>query len=227
MHISLSPDEIVFWQWGFVSINATLVFTWMIMLLLGVGAWLVTRKLSSDTKLSHWQNLLEVLVVNLRDQIQQTSGQNPDRYLPFIGTLFIFIATSNLLEIVPGYHPPTASLSTTAALAICVFFAVPVFSISEQGIWKYLHHYLEPNPILFPFYIISELSRTLALAVRLFGNVMSDGMIAAILISIAPFFFPAIMQALGLLTGLIQAYIFAILAVVYIGSAKDEDYGAK
>ncbi len=227
MHISLTPDEIVFWQWGFVSINATLVFTWAIVLLLGVGAWLVTRKLSSDTKLSHWQNLLEVLVVNLRDQIQQTSGQNPDRYLPFIGTLFIFIATSNLLAIVPGYHPPTASLSTTAALAICVFFAVPVFSIRQQGIWHYIHHYLEPNPILFPFYIISELSRTLALAVRLFGNVMSDGMIAAILISIAPFFFPAIMQALGLLTGLIQAYIFAILAVVYIGSARDEDYGSK
>jgi F-type H+-transporting ATPase subunit a len=227
MHISLSPDEIVFWQWRFVSINATLVFTWMIMLLLGIGAWLVTRKLSTDTQISHWQNLLEVLVANLRDQIQQTSGQNPDRYLPFIGTLFIFIATSNLLVIFPGYHPPTASLSTTTALAICVFFAVPVFSISEQGIWKYLHHYLEPNPILFPFYIISELSRTLALAVRLFGNVMSDGMIAAILISIAPFFFPAIMQALGLLTGLIQAYIFAVLAVVYIGSAKDEDYGSK
>ena len=220
MHISL-------WQWRFVSINATLVFTWMIMLVLGVGAWLVTRKLSTDTQLSHWQNLLEVLVANLRDQIQQTSGQNPDRYLPFIGTLFVFIATSNLLAIVPGYHPPTASLSTTAALAICVFFAVPIFNISEQGIWKYLHHYLEPNSILFPFYIISELSRTLALAVRLFGNVMSDGMIAAILISIAPFFFPAIMQALGLLTGLIQAYIFAILAVVYIGSARDEDYGSK
>lgn len=225
MHIS--PDEIVFWQWGFVTINATLIFTWMIMLLLGVGAWLVTRKLSTDPQLSHWQNLLEVLVVNLHDQIQQTSGQNPERYLPFVGTLFVFIATSNLLAIVPGYHPPTASLSTTAALAVCVFFSVPVFSISQQGIWKYLRHYIEPNPILLPFYVISELSRTLALAVRLFGNVMSEGMIGAILISIAPFFFPAIMQALGLLTGLIQAYIFAILAVVYIGSASNEDYGSK
>jgi F-type H+-transporting ATPase subunit a len=225
MHIS--PDQIVFWQWRFVSINATLVFTWMIMILLGIGSYLITRKLSTDTRLSHWQNLLEVLVVNLRDQIQQTSGQNPDRYLPFIGTLFVFIATCNLLAIVPGYHAPTASLSTTAALATCVFFAVPIFGIRDQGIWKYLHHYLEPTPILFPFYIISELSRTLALAVRLFGNVMSEGMIAAILISIAPFFFPAIMQALGLLTGLIQAYIFAILALVYIGSTNNEDYGSK
>ena len=134
--MNISPDQIVFGHWGFVTINATLVFTWMIMLVLGIGAWLVTRKLSTDTQLSHWQNLLEVLVVNLRDQIQQTSGQNPDRYLPFVGTLFVFIATSNLLAIVPGYQPPTASLSTTAALAICVFFSVPVFGISQQGIWK-------------------------------------------------------------------------------------------
>jgi len=199
----------------------------MIVLLLGMGAWLVTRKLSTDPQLSHWQNLLEVLVVSLREQIQQTSGQNPDRYLPFVGTLFIFIATSNLLAIVPGYHPPTGSLSTTAALAVSVFFAVPVFGIRQQGIWKYLRHYLEPSPILLPFHIISELSRTLALAVRLFGNVMSEGMIGAILISIAPFFFPIIMQALGLLTGLIQAYIFAILAVVYIGSASNENHGSE
>ncbi|HBK99684.1 MAG TPA: F0F1 ATP synthase subunit A [Microcoleaceae bacterium UBA10368] len=225
MHIS--SDAIVYWQWEFVTINATLVFTWMIMLLLGIGAWLVTRKLSTDPQLSHWQNLLEVLVVSLREQIQQTSGQNPDRYLPFVGTLFIFIATSNLLAIVPGYHPPTGSLSTTAALAVSVFFAVPVFGIRQQGIWKYLRHYLEPSPILLPFHIISELSRTLALAVRLFGNVMSEGMIGAILISIAPFFFPIIMQALGLLTGLIQAYIFAILAVVYIGSASNENHGSE
>ncbi|MGB8686269.1 MAG: F0F1 ATP synthase subunit A [Microcoleus sp.] len=225
MHIS--SDAIVYWQWEFVTINATLVFTWMIMLLLGMGAWLVTRKLSTDPQLSHWQNLLEVLVVSLREQIQQTSGQNPDRYLPFVGTLFIFIATSNLLAIVPGYHPPTGSLSTTAALAVSVFFAVPVFGIRQQGIWKYLRHYLEPSPILLPFHIISELSRTLALAVRLFGNVMSEGMIGAILISIAPFFFPIIMQALGLLTGLIQAYIFAILAVVYIGSASNENHGSE
>ena len=220
MHIS--SDQIIYWQWEFVTINATLVFTWMIILLLGIGSWLVTRHLSTDPQLSHWQNLLEVLVVGLRDQIQQTSGQNPDRYLPFVGPLFIFIATSNLLAIVPAYHPPTGSLSTTAALAISVFFAVPIFGIRQQGIWKYLRHYLEPSPFLLPFHIISEFSRTLALAVRLFGNVMSEGMIGAILISIAPFFFPVIMQALGLLTGLIQAYIFAILAVVYIGSTNHE-----
>lgn len=220
MHIS--PDEIVYWQWEFVTINATLVFTWAIVLLLGFGAWLVTRNLSTDPQLSRWQNLLEVLVVSLREQIQETSGQNPDRYLPFVGTLFIFIATSNLLSIVPAYHPPTGSLSTTAALAVSVFFAVPIFGIRQQGICKYFRHYLEPSPILLPLHVVSEFSQTLALAVRLFGNVMSEGLIGAILLSIAPIFFPIIMQALGLLTGLIQAYVFAILAVVYIGSASHE-----
>ncbi len=219
MHIS--PDTIIFWQSGSFVLSATLVFTWVIILLLGLGSWLITRNLSTGTQISHWQNLLEVLVSQVREQIQQTSGQNPDRYLPFVGTLFIFIATSNLLEIVPGYHPPTSSLSTTAALAVCVFFAVPIFGIWQEGLWRYLKHYFEPTPIMFPFHLISEFSRTLALAVRLFGNVISEGMIVAILLSIAPLFFPIVMQALGLLTGLIQAYIFAILAIVYIASATE------
>jgi F-type H+-transporting ATPase subunit a len=141
--------------------------------------------------------------------------------LPFIGTLFIFIAASNLLEIIPGYHPPTASLSTTAALAICVFWAVPFYGIRQSGLKKYLKHYLQPHPLMLPFHVIGELSRTLSLAIRLFGNVMSDVMIVAILLSIAPLFFPIIMQVLELLTGLIQAYIFAILAMVYIASATE------
>jgi len=216
--MELSPDSIVFWQWGFVTLNATLVFTWAIILFLGICSWLITRQLSADVEITHWQSSLEILVSNVREQIRQTSGQDPDIYLPFIGTLFIFIATSNILSIVPFYQPPTGSLSTTSALAICVFFAVPFYGIRQQGIGKYLLTYLQPNPVMLPFHIISELSRTLALAVRLFGNVMSAGMIAGLLLSIAPFFFPAIMQLLGLLTGVIQAYIFAILALVYIGA---------
>lgn len=217
MHIS--PDTIIIWQWGSFVLSATVLFTWVTMVLLGIGSWLVTRHLSTGIHLSRWQNLLEVLVSNLRSQIQETSGQNPDPYLPFIGTLFIFIAVSNVLEIVPSYHPPTSSLSTTAALAICVFFAVPIYGIRQEGLIGYFRHYFQPTPFMFPFHIISELSRTLALAVRLFGNVMSEGMIVAILLLIAPLFFPILMQALGLLTGLIQAYIFATLAMVYIASA--------
>ncbi len=221
--MNLSPDAIVFWQWRFITINATLVYTWGILLLLGISSWLITRNLSNNIEISHWQNFLEVLVSNIREQIRETSGQNPDLYLPFIGTLFIFIATSNILAITPFFDPPTGSLSTTAALAVCVFFAVPFYGIRQQGILAYLRQYLKPNPIMLPFHIISEFSRTLALAVRLFGNVMSGGMIAALLLAIAPFFFPAIMQLLGLLTGVIQAYIFAILALVYIGSATRSD----
>jgi len=191
------------------------------MLLLGIGSWLVTRHLSTGIHLSRWQNLLEVLVSGLRDQIQQVSGQKTDRYLPFIGTLFIFIATSDFLEIVPGFRPPTSSLSTTAALAVCVFLAVPLFGVQQQGILGYLKHYFEPTPIMFPFLLISEFSRTLALAIRLFGNVMSSGMIVTILLSIAPLFFSIVMQALSLLMGAIQAYIFAILAIVYIASGME------
>ena len=216
--MNLSPDTLIFWQSGSFVLSATLLFTWIVMLLLGIGSWLLTRHLSTGIHLSRWQNLLEVLVSGLRDQIQQVSGQKTDRYLPFIGTLFIFIATSDFLEIVPGFRPPTSSLSTTAALAMCVFFAVPLFGIQQEGILGYLKHYFEPTPIMFPFLLISEFSRTLALAVRLFGNVMSGGMIVTILLSIAPLFFPIVMQALSLLMGIIQAYIFAILAIVYIAS---------
>jgi F-type H+-transporting ATPase subunit a len=139
--------------------------------------------------------------------------------MAFIGTLFIFIAVSNLLGVIPGFRPPTGSLSTTAALAICVFFAVPVFGIASRGLGGYLKQYLQPTPFMLPFNIIGEFSRTLALAVRLFGNVMSGTMLVAILLAIIPFVFPIIMQAFGMLTGFIQAYIFAVLAMVYIASA--------
>lgn len=214
----ISPDAIVFFQWGPVSLNATIVFTWFVMALMVLGSWLVTRRLSAETRLSRWQNLLEVLVAGIRDEIREISGQAPARYLPFVGTLFLFVAVSNLLSIVPGYEPPTGSLSTTAALAACVFVAVPLYGISQKG-FSYFAQYVRPSVFMLPFNIMGELSRTLALAVRLFGNVMSGTMIVAILLAITPLVFPIVMQALGLLTGLIQAYIFAILAMVYIAAA--------
>jgi F-type H+-transporting ATPase subunit a len=217
--MEISPDNPVYWQSGFFKLNATIVFTWLVMLLLVIGSWLVTRNLSTGTRLSRWQNMLEVIIAAVRDQIEEISQQKAAPYLAFIGTLFIFIAVSNILAVVPGYQAPTASLSTTAALAICVFVAVPIYGIARQGTRGYLRQYLEPSPIMLPFNLIGELSRTLALAVRLFGNVMSGTMIAGILLSITPLFFPVVMQALGLLTGLIQAYIFAVLAMVYIASA--------
>jgi F-type H+-transporting ATPase subunit a len=217
--MTISPDSIVYWQWGWFTLNATLVYTWVVMLLLVGGSYLITRRLSTGPKLSRWQNFLEVLVSGMNDQIRQVSRQEPGRYLPFVGTLFVFIVTCNLLTIVPGYHPPTASLSTTTALAICVFIAVPLYGIAHQGLGGYLKHYIQPTIIMLPFNIIGEFSRTLALAIRLYGNIMSGMVIAGILLSLAPFFFPILMQLLGLLTGMIQAYIFAVLAMVYIASA--------
>ena len=163
----------------------------------------------------------------MRDQIKEVGLNKPAKYIGFIGTMFLFIAVSNLCTILPWYEPPTGSLSTTAALAICVFIAVPVFGIAESGIKGYLESYLQPSFIMLPFNIISELSRTLALAVRLFGNIMSGGLIITILLSIAPFFFPVVMSALGMLTGMVQAYIFAILATVYITAATTENKSKK
>jgi F-type H+-transporting ATPase subunit a len=215
----ISPDEIVIWQWGPVKLNATILFTWIVMALLVSVSWLVTRNLKTDAAISRGQNVLETIVLLVRDQIRAVAQHNPDRYIPFVGTLFIFIATCTVLSIVPGFRPPTGSLSTTTALAVCVFIAVPLFGISQQGLRGYLRQYLQPSPFMLPFNIIGEFSRTLALAVRLFGNVMSGTMIAGILLMILPLFFPIVMEAFSLLTGLIQAYIFAILAMVYIASA--------
>ncbi|MDH3598053.1 MAG: F0F1 ATP synthase subunit A [Candidatus Tectomicrobia bacterium] len=217
--MTTSPDHIVIWQWGAASLNATIVWTWVVMALLVIGSWLVTRNLSTTTRLSRWQNLLEVVVSAMRKQIREVGQQEPAPYLAFVGTLFIFIAISNLLAIVPGYLPPTGSLSTTAALALCVFVAVPLYGITRQGLLGYLKNYIQPSVFMLPFNIVGELSRTLALAVRLYGNIMSGMVIGAILLSIVPLFFPILMQALGLLTGMIQAYIFAVLAMVYIASA--------
>jgi len=162
---------------------------------------------------------LFIVVTAIEKQIEDVGLRNPKTYVGFLGTLFLFVAVASLCTIIPGYEPPTGSLSTTAALALCVFVAVPLFGIKDQGLGGYLKSYAKPTVIMLPFNIISELSRTLALAVRLFGNMMSGVMIIGILLTITPFIFPIVMTALGLLTGMVQAYIFSILAAVYIAAA--------
>ena len=179
----------------------------------------ITRNLSTDRTLSRWQNLLEVIVGAIRSEIREVVKEGGDTYFPFIGTLFLFILFSNLFTFIPGYVAPTSSLTTTSALAIVVFFAVPIFGIAKQGVIEYLKEYFRPTFIFFPFHIMGEFSRTLALAVRLFGNLMSHEKVIAILLTVTPLFFPVVMQALGLLIGIIQAYIFAVLTMVYIASA--------
>ena len=215
----LSSDAVVLWQYAWLHVNLTIVTTWGLMAVLSGGAWLITRHLSTDVTISRWQHVLEVVVLGIEQQIQEVGLNQARRYLPFIGTLFVFIVVANLCAIIPGYEPPTGSLSTTTALALCVLIAAPLFGIREQGIQGYLRSYLQPTPLMLPFNIISELSRTLALAIRLFGNVMSGGMIIAILLTITPLIFPVLMNVLHLLTGVVQAYIFSILATVYIAAA--------
>jgi F-type H+-transporting ATPase subunit a len=209
----------IFWQDGFLKLNATIVFTWGLMLVLTIGSILITRKLSTELKRSRWQNLMEIIVTGIEKQIEDVGLHDPRKYVGFLGTLFLFVALASLCTIIPGFEPPTASLSTTAALALCVFVAVPLFGIEDQGMGGYLKSYVEPTLIMLPFNIISELSRTLALAIRLFGNMMSGAMIIGILLTITPFIFPIVMTVLGLLTGMVQAYIFSILATVYIAAA--------
>ncbi|CAN5541203.1 F0F1 ATP synthase subunit A [soil metagenome] len=217
--MKLSPDQTIFWQHGFITLNLTIVTTWALMVVLIIAARLVTRKLKTDITISRWQCVLEMIVTGINKQIKDVGLNNPEQYIGFIGTLFLFIGAANLCIIFPGYTPPTASLSTTTAMALCVFIAVPFFGIEKSGLGGYLKSYLKPTFIMLPFNLISEVSRTLALAVRLFGNIMSGGMIVAILLSISPFIFPVVMNALGLLTGMVQAYIFSILATVYITAA--------
>ena len=217
--MNITPDTIIIFQWNSIQINATIFYTWVVMVLLIFISWLATKNLTIGPKISRWQNFLEVIVGYIRQQVREITQQNPDPFIPFLGTLFLFISISNLLAIIPGYHPPTGSLSTTSALAICVFFAIPIFGISKKGGLAYFKHYLEPSIFMAPFNVIGDFSRTLALAVRLFGNVMSGTLIVGVLLIITPLFVPIVMQVLGLLIGQIQAYIFTVLATVYIASA--------
>jgi F-type H+-transporting ATPase subunit a len=215
----LSPDEIIFWKYGFLKLNATIVNTWLLMLVMATGAMIITFRLSTSLQRSRFQNFLEIFVTGIENQIKEIGLSQPRLYLTFLATLFLFVSAASLCTIIPGFEPPTGSLSTTMALSFCVLVAVPFFGIKEKGIGNYLKSYMEPTVIMLPFNIIGEISRTVALAVRLFGNMMSGGLIVGILLTIVPFIFPIIMTVLGLLTGMVQAYIFSVLAAVYIAAA--------
>lgn len=221
--LNITPDLAVYWQSGFFKLNATIVMTWVVMAILVIGSYLITRRLSSSTRVSRWQNLLETLVTGVRGQIEAVAEQDPTPYLPFVGTLFIFILFANIMAPIPIYESPTGSLSLTAGLAILVFLAVPYFGIKKRGI-HYFGSYVKPAFFMAPLHIISEVSRTISLAVRLFGNVMSETMVVGVLLSIVPFIVPMVMEVLGLLTGTIQAYIFATLTTVFIAAATSGEH---
>ena len=229
--MQITPDTVILFTLpggplGALPISATIFNSWIVMAILVIGGRIATLRLGPATPTSRWRLAIELFVEMIRNQIRAIGGGNPARYLPFIGTLFLFTLFSNLLGIVPGFMSPTGSLSTTVALALCVLVAVPVYGIADAGVLAYLRRYIRPTPLMAPFNVIGEVSRTIALAVRLYGNVMSGTVVAAILLSIVPFFFPIVLRLLGLLTGVIQAYIFAVLAMVYIVSASGQEPGA-
>ncbi len=216
--MEITPDNIIFWQYGFFKLNATIVFSWLVMAILVIVSWLVTRRLTVGPDISRWQSTLESIVSFMYGQISDIARQHAREILPFAGTLFLFISLSNFLVIVPKYHPPTGSLSTTAGLALCVFIASPVYGIAYSSVSGYFRHFVTPTWFMLPFKVLSEISRTIALAIRLFGNVMSGTMAGAILLLIVPLIAPVAMHALELLIGQVQAFIFAVLATVYVAS---------
>lgn len=217
--MQFTPDDIVIFTLVKWDVSSTIVNTWIVMALLVGISMVITRNLRADVPPNRWRTALEVIVKLIQSQIEEITQNSARHVMYFAGTLFLFIALSNLLLVIPGFLPPTSSLSTTVALALSVLVAVPVFGIASGGVGHYLRSFIEPSAIMLPFNIIGEFSRGISLAIRLYGNVMSGAVIAAILLTVAPFFFPVVMDMLGLLTGLIQAYIFAILATVYISSA--------
>lgn len=217
--MEISPDESIIWQYGYLKVNLTILVTWVLMLFLVLGSFLLTRKFQKQGVYSRFYVTVEIIITFIVNQLKDIGVTSPQTYLPFIGTLFLFLSLSAILTIFPGYIPPTSSLSTTAAFAICVFVAVPLFGIRDQGVYGYLKTYFKPTPWMFPINVAGDFSRTLALAIRLFGNMMSGTMVLAITLGIAPLIFPVFLELLGLITGLVQAYIFTILSIVYIAAA--------
>jgi F-type H+-transporting ATPase subunit a len=210
----LSPD--ILFQIGPVPISRAVMTTWVIMALLAAGLAAAFRLVRSGGALA---TALEILVTTLADQIEDILGRDPRPFLPLLGSLFIFIVLANLAAVLPGATPPTGHIETPAALALIVFLSVHYFGIRAKGLREYLRHYLEPNPFLLPLNVLSELTRTFSLMIRLFGNMMSHEFVIAIVVLLAGLLLPIPFLLLGVLIGIIQAYIFTVLATVYIGAA--------
>jgi F-type H+-transporting ATPase subunit a len=217
---------------GPLHVGATVIGTWLVMALLAGLSWLGTRRLSAGAP-SRVQATLEGTVLALHQAIEDAAPGHARRLLPFVGTLWLFIGAANLLGLIPGLNSPTGDLSLTLALALLVFFAVHWYGVQIEGPRAYLRHYLEPNPVLLPFHVLGEITRTLALAIRLFGNMMSLELAALLVLLVAGFLAPVPLLMLHVVEALVQAYIFGMLALVYVAGAlqsqassrnpKDED----
>lgn len=207
-------------QLGPVPVSKAVAVTWLLLALLGLGSWLLTRRLS--LRPSKWQSVLELLVETLDGQIRATMQVSPEPYRALIGTLFLFILAANWSELIPGIEPPTAQLETDAALALIVLAASIGYGVATRGPMGYLRTFAEPSWVMIPLNIVEQLTRTFSLIVRLFGNIMSGVFVLGIALSLAGLLVPIPFMALDLLTGAIQAYIFSVLAMVFIGAAVQD-----
>ncbi|MBO7333108.1 MAG: F0F1 ATP synthase subunit A [Alphaproteobacteria bacterium] len=216
-------DTTIMFSVGGFPVNATIFYSWVVMAVCVIVSWFATRRLTTSLKPSKWQLFMEMIVLFLHTETKETSGDNPKKYIGIVTALFMFIAVANLLTIFPFYKPPTASLSTTFAFAFVVFLAIPYYGIKNAGLRTYLKKFISPTPIMLPLNLISDITSSMALAFRLYGNVISGVMFGVVLGSFMPFLLPLPMSFLGLLTGTIQAYIFALLAVVYASSVSPEE----
>ncbi|MGD8275164.1 MAG: F0F1 ATP synthase subunit A [Thiohalocapsa sp.] len=204
-------------QYGPLVIRDTVVTTWLLMVALWIGAWLATRRLKAHPGLV--QTAVEGAVTAMAGTVREALPRHADAVLPFVLSLWVFLVAANLVGLIPGLHSPTRDLSATAALAVLVFLSVHWFGIRALGFKNYLRHYLSPSPILLPFHIISEITRSLALAVRLFGNMMSLELVALLLVWVGGLLVPIPILMLHIVEALVQAYIFGMLALVYIAGA--------
>jgi len=199
---------------GPVQLTNTVFTTWVVMAIIGCFSWMATRRLQMHP--GRLQTLIEAMVSIIEESIRDIAPQHVQQIMPFIGTLWVFIVVANLIGLIPGMHSPTRDLSATAAIAFLVFLSVHWYGIRIQGLKNYLLHYLKPSPLLLPFNLISEVTRTIALAVRLFGNMMSLEMVALLILMVAGFLVPVPILMLHIVEALVQAYIFGMLALIYV-----------
>jgi len=216
-------SSLVLFQFGSFVITSIVVTTWGLMLALGVFSWLATRHLTLDP--GPLQTVLEGAVSTIEAAINNVMPNRAQLLLPFIATLWIYILTANLLGLIPGLHSPTGNLSVTSGLALLVFFAVHWFGIRSGGLRQYFKHYLSPSPILLPFHLLSEVTRTVALAVRLFGNIMSLEIAALLVLLVGGLLVPVPILMLHIIEAMVQAYIFGILALIYVAGAMQSQQG--
>jgi len=216
--------NVIVFHAGPVAITRPVVTTWAIMAVLAAGSWVSTRRLGLAP--SRRQAVLELLVNGILAQIEEVTRRDARPLLPLVGTLFIFLLTANVSGILPGVQAPTARIETPAALALIVFLAVHAYGVRARGLLGYLRSFAQPKPIMIPLNIVSEITRTFSLMVRLFGNIMSGEFLIALVLALAGLFVPIPLMALELLVGVVQAYIFTVLATVFIGAAAGDEAGA-